>query len=495
MTDEPRARMLEPVEYFKIKNSQLDRSIRNAGFYERASALEAAFDEYFKLENFLTGMGCTVTIGREGELGNSVPRIYGGMVPAIAASRDDWLFSMEQLLPVDQGWEFEAVLSNQVERAADGRIVNAREAIKAKLASGSMHPTQVDALVHENHLPDLNARFRRWLSAGRSIDLYHRLGRRSERRQGSERIEWLVQDLIPFGMVVLVAGPREVGKSTLMLELAVAIATDGTTTWLGQALENRYGLAVILTGEDTDAVINSRLERLDPDDEARRIVVYALDGRPLTEIADEIARIPFLSLVVVDPARRYIEGDEDGSGHVSEFFAILESLVQRTCATVIVVHHLTKNAAPSTLQQVRETVRGSGVFLDRPRVVLGCFRRGETTVLGRIKSNLPPEFPIKTAFHLHRDPATLRHVPQTSAEPIEAEEVGNKGDLKQKILTAVRGLSATGEKVTRAGDNELWSKHVPALEGIGRNRIRTTIDQLIADGLLVASAQGIRAVP
>jgi hypothetical protein len=493
MTDEPRARMLEPVEYFKIKNSQLDRSIRNAGFYERASALEAAFDEYFKLENFLTGMGCTVTVDREGELGNSVPRIYGGMVPAIAASRDDWLFSMEQLLPVDQGWEFEAVLSNQVERAADGRIVNAREAIKAKLASGSMHPTQVDALVHENHLPDLNARFRRWLSAGRSIDLYHRLGRRSERRQGSERIEWLVQDLIPFGMVVLVAGPREVGKSTLMLELAVAIATDGTTTWLGQALENRYGLAVILTGEDTDAVINTRLERLDPDDEAKRIVVYALDGRPLKEIADEIARIPFLSLVVVDPARRYIEGDEDGSGSVSEFFAILESLVQR--ATVIVVHHLTKNAAPSTLQQVRETVRGSGVFLDRPRVVLGCFRRGETTVLGRIKSNLPPEFPIKTAVHLRRDPTTLRHVPLTSAEPIEADQGGEKSDLRQKILGAVRRVSATGEKVTRAGDNELWNKHVPELEGIGRNQIRTTIDQLIADGLLVAGAQGIRPVP
>jgi hypothetical protein len=356
-----------------------------------------------------------------------------------------------------------------------------------------MHPTQVDALVHENHLPDLNARFRRWLSAGRSIDLYHRLGRRSERRQGSERIEWLVQDLIPFGMVVLVAGPREVGKSTLMLELAVAIATDGTTTWLGQALENRYGLAVILTGEDTDAVINTRLERLDPDDEAKRIVVYALDGRPLKEIADEIARIPFLSLVVVDPARRYIEGDEDGSGSVSEFFAILEILVQR--ATVIVVHHLTKNAAPSTLQQVRETVRGSGVFLDRPRVVLGCFRRGETTVLGRIKSNLPPEFPIKTAVHLRRDPTTLRHVPLTSAEPIEADQGGEKSDLRQKILGAVRRVSATGEKVTRAGDNELWNKHVPELEGIGRNRIRTTIDQLIADGLLVAGAQGIRPVP
>jgi hypothetical protein len=160
---------------------------------------------------------------------------------------------------------------------------------------------------------------------------------------------------------------------------------------------------VLLTGEDTDAVINSRLEYLDPEDRAARIVVYSLDGRPLSEIADEIARMPNVSLIIVDPAHRYIQGDEDGSGNVNDFFATLEAIVQRTGAAVVVVHHLTKSAKPTNLQHVRKTIRGSSVFLDRPRVVLGCFRLDNTTVIGCIKSNLPPEYQMMRAIHLRRD--------------------------------------------------------------------------------------------
>jgi len=343
----------------------------------------------------------------------------------------------------------------------------------------------------------LAARFRRWEQAGRSIDLYRRLGRRSDRLGGIDRVEWLVKGLIPSGLVVLLAGAREVGKSTMVLELAVAIATHHPdATWLGQPLDeyNRRGVVVVLTGEDTEAVINSRLDSLDPDDEAEHLVVYALDGRPLKEIANEIARIPFLSLVIIDPARRYIDGDEDGSGNVSNFFADLEGIVQRTGATVVVVHHLTKNSTPSSLHQVKETIRGSGVFLDRPRVVLGCFRRGDTTIVGRIKSNLPPDFPIEPAIQLRRDPATLRHSPQPAADGTVALETGDEDDLHGKLLSALRRLLAAGEKVTRTGDNELWEKRVPELEGIGRNRIRVAVDRLIAEGVLGSGEKGIRFV-
>jgi hypothetical protein len=48
--------------------------------------------------------------------------------------------------------------------------------------------------------------------------------------------------------------------------------------------------------------------------------------------------------------------------------------------------------------------------------------------------------------------------------------------------------------VTRTGDNELWEKRVPELEGIGRNRIRVAVDRLIAEGVLGSGEKGIRFV-
>jgi hypothetical protein len=347
--------------------------------------------------------------------------------------------------------------------------------------------------IEQRSPPDFRDRLARWEQAGRSIDLYRRLGSRRDRIEGGVRVEWLVEGLIPKRMVALFAGAREVGKSTLMSELTVAVAAgEPCAMWLGQPLNSTdsNGVAVLLTGEDTDAVINSRLEHLDPADCAARLVVYALDGRPLVEIADEIARMPKVSLVIVDPARRYIQGDEDGSGNVNDFFATLESIVHQTGAAVVVVHHLTKNAAPSTLQQVRESVRGSGVFLDRPRVILGCFRRGETTVVGCLKSNLPPQYPMHPPIHLRRDPTSLRHTVE-SAPAAKAGQVGDSDDLQRKVLDAVRRLSAAGEKITRAGDSELWARRVVELEGVARNRIRTAVDALIKEEILMSGPNGV----
>ena len=492
---------LDSVEYFEVTNPTIDSSIKHANALHRESTLEAAFHRYEKLADFLESMGCTVITVGEGDWFNRVPRIYGGIFAAsIASSREEWMTRMESLLPPEEGWVLQPILRSEMARGRDGRSASRRQVIAEKIASlpwMGPHSADVDAYITNAHPADLVARFRRWEQAGRSIDLYRRLGRRRDRHDGDARVEWLVEELLPAGMVVLFGGPREVGKSTMMLELAVAAASkEPGSTWLGQRLDPiaSRGIAVVLTGEDTDAVINSRLERLDPDDQAAGIVVYALDGRPLKEIADEIARMPAVSLIIVDPARRYIEGDEDGSGNVSDFFATLESIVQRTGATVVVVHHLTKNAVPSSLQQVRDTIRGSGVFLDRPRVVLGCFRRSGTTIVGRIKSNLPPDFPIKTEIHLCRDPATLRHALLAAADQTEGHGPGEQDDLQQGVISAIRHLFAVGEKVTRAGANELWEKQVPELKGIGRNRIRATVDQLIAQGFLAAGENGIRIV-
>jgi archaellum biogenesis ATPase FlaH len=335
----------------------------------------------------------------------------------------------------------------------------------------------------------------RFLAAGGDMAMFARLGRRSERENGQESIRWLVDGVIPMGTMTLLAGAQMTGKSTLATELAVAVAQDqGARMWLGRQIvaENATGLAVILSGEDSDGIINARLIALDPADTAARLVTYALDARTLPELAEALAKVPDLSLVIIDPARRYLVGDEDGSDSANSFFATLEALAAKTGAAVVVLHHLTKNAAPTSLQAVRTAVRGSGVWLDRPRVVLGVYRRQDMTMVGIAKHNIPPTFPMMTEGAFTRDQVTLRHVPVKAADTAtdtmgEAEADG----LEHKALAAITRLQAEGATVMRRGASELWALKPPELAGVGRDPIRRAVDALVQDGLVVAGETGL----
>ena len=54
------------------------------------------------------------------------------------------------------------------------------------------------------------------------------------------------------------------------------------------------------------------------------------------------------------------------------------------------MHHLQKNANPKSAADVLDLLRGSQVFIDRPRVVIGMYRDGPYTVAGLAKNNIPP---------------------------------------------------------------------------------------------------------
>jgi RecA-family ATPase len=89
--------------------------------------------------------------------------------------------------------------------------------------------------------------------------------------------------------------------------------------------------------------------------------------------------------VIVDPARSFLDGNEDQSETVSRFLDALRRFAERTGAAVVVLHHLAKIARPRSLDEVRDAVRGSGVWLDRPRVGIGMYLSGGRTMVGLIK--------------------------------------------------------------------------------------------------------------
>ena len=114
------------------------------------------------------------------------------------------------------------------------------------------------------------------------------------------------------------------------------------------------------------------------------------EGVSFAQFMKRLERMPDVPIIVIDPARKYLTGDEEDSQVVSEFFEAIEEFAIEKKAAMLVVHHLRKGANPASTRQVLDELRGSQVFIDRPRVVLGMFREGTHTVVGLAKNNIPP---------------------------------------------------------------------------------------------------------
>ena len=240
-------------------------------------------------------------------------------------------------------------------------------------------------------------------------------------REGSEAtFDFVVQGLIPRGAVTVLAGAGGTGKSSIAHHLCVLSGIDydenePKPTWLGQTvnIDKTNGICVYFSGEDGPAVINARAQLFDPHGRANRVMFQRASFRDndetLPQFMKRLALMPDVPIMVIDPARKYLEGDENNSEVVSEFFeAIEEFAIKKNCA-MIVVHHLEKAAKPQSCREILDLLRGSQVFIDRPRVVLGLYRDGPYTVVGLAKCNIPPNMGMVTEERVFaRDPKTLR---------------------------------------------------------------------------------------
>src|SRR5262249_46058515 len=196
----------------------------------------------------------------------------------------------------------------------------------------------------------------------------------------AEPQQFLVQGLIPKSVPVLLLAKQKVGKTNAMLELAVAVARR-ESEWLGFPLKAGRGFAVYLFGEGSREDAEERVRTMNGGELPLLLNLVPYDGTEIDEILKSLSDVN-VELHIVDPARKFYKGDEDGSDAVSEFFTKLEEFERRKQAAVVVTHHLKREAAPKTIHDVPRCMRGSQVFLDRPRVVLAMRRAGTETQFG-----------------------------------------------------------------------------------------------------------------
>ena len=118
-------------------------------------------------------------------------------------------------------------------------------------------------------------------------------------------------------------------------------------------------------------------------------------------------------LVVVDPVRKYLKGNEDSSDVVNEFMCELEKPLNSATPTFLAVHHLKEGGEPTSLEVAYTMRRGSSVITDRARFVLAMYLRGGKAILGvpapngqPLHNNLPGTMLLEPLV-LNRNPMTM----------------------------------------------------------------------------------------
>jgi RecA-family ATPase len=205
---------------------------------------------------------------------------------------------------------------------------------------------------------------------------------------------WLLHECLPIGKVGTVVAKGGTGKSQLMLQLAISVATGESLAGFWKVDEP--GAVLALFAEDDTDEIHRRLHSCTSSMAAgvndlpgfyqllrsnlyiksmvaeRNLMTATNNNRDVVQ-TNYIRRLLLvlkdvinLRLIIVDPASRFRGGDENSAEDATRFVEALEELSKASGATVLVVHHMNKWSGKDA-EQTQDAARGSSALVDGVR--------------------------------------------------------------------------------------------------------------------------------
>ncbi|MFM5924580.1 MAG: AAA family ATPase [Novosphingobium sp.] len=337
----------------------------------------------------------------------------------------------------------------------------------------------------------------RWVACGRDPYLFARFGDWTERASGSDKIEWVVDGIIPRGEVMLLAGASGAGKSSVAhswLSALGANADNRTRHVLGCPVTGRY-ICCLVAGEEGAGSINYREMKHAAAWGSSRYLVLDDPDKSLVDHIDSLHTLPNLDLVVIDTVGAFFDGDEKSSRAVREFMAPLVKLARVKNCAVVLVHHLTKfGEGVKSVAGLKAHVLGAGAFVSTCRLAVGVIRiAGDKLEVGPFKSNIPPELlwlPVGSGgqYLLNDQVYTLDPIREkATAGSLDAE-------VMDFICDTISEQNRVGRVVRRTGRHEIWERKLPELDGISRVALRDAIAELIGADRILDGPDGLVAV-
>jgi AAA domain len=180
-------------------------------------------------------------------------------------------------------------------------------------------------------------------------------------------VPFLIPELLPIGMVMLIHGEPRARKSLAALEIALAAATGTAAFGLDRFTPVEPVTVLYIQEEDPRPLTRLRLRALitarcavcpDTLHIVTRRGVNLDDPVWAGQLTADLQRLG-AKLLVLDAARRLSAKTDEGPAKVRELVAVLRAIVTLAGVTIVIVHHDVKPPANSPDQR-RRSQRASG---------------------------------------------------------------------------------------------------------------------------------------
>ncbi len=212
----------------------------------------------------------------------------------------------------------------------------------------------------------------------------------------AEPIEWIVKDVLPHRTVGLIASMGGIGKSYLMLDLAVRVAAGpgkfGATCFGGQLVDQ--GPVIMVTAEDSRNAIHRRLNQIINVDQHAKLkdlfIVPLPDAggvKPFLEciggqytmtaawddMCSEIIKHEAI-LGLIDPMQAVVTADVNSDPAAAQcYWSSVSKLCAESGASVLTSHHMRKDGNVDGVASARAAIRGTSALVDGCRWAFALF--------------------------------------------------------------------------------------------------------------------------
>ena len=180
-----------------------------------------------------------------------------------------------------------------------------------------------------------------------------------EETEAAPPISFLIDGFLQREGVTAIAGPVRERKSLIALNVAHALVT-GEKLFDHFQVVKRPKRVIYLTPENSLGPFSDRIKKIGLSDYVGRSFFYrtlSADGH--VKLTDEVFQMAVPdSVVFLDTAIRFLEGDENSSKDVRAFADTIFSLLKLGAEAVVIIHHSPK--ATGDTMTLENAMRGSG---------------------------------------------------------------------------------------------------------------------------------------
>jgi archaellum biogenesis ATPase FlaH len=239
-------------------------------------------------------------------------------------------------------------------------------------------------------------------------------------------IPYLVENLIPCDSSVIIAGPSDVGKSTLYTQLAIAIV-KGEKEFLGFKLNPVHRRVLIVSTEDGPIPLAFRTKKQTSNENLSKIIrknlkVFFTYDNLEKRICNYLENNP-VDLVVIDAFSDVYQGDINASNGVRQFLNRFTIIIQKYRCSVLFVHHVCKGKKKG--QSEKDQLLGSTGIVGKVRSVMMLSNNSQQHHLNVAKGNYLSNEDKGEITYLSFNPSILKFSKSVDYQLKEKSEEGN----------------------------------------------------------------------